>query len=189
MANSNDYCWATRNNFRRNYFFVNEPERNNISAGNKINLRSSWNEYKKHKLIFIHSIGYGFFAVSSTSINVWLPTYFQRVFALSVKDSAILVGSMVLFVGVPAIILSGMASDFARRKFRGGRMYLSSYLAALSIIFWLIMLMSSNYYVQLIALPILVLTGFSWYGAAISDIVEIVPISIVAFASGVYIFL
>ncbi len=169
-------------------FFASEPERNNISAGNKINLRSSWNEYKKHKLIFIHSIGYGFFAVSSTSINVWLPTYFQRVFALSVKDSAILVGSMVLFVGVPAIILSGMASDFARRKFRGGRMYLSSYLAALSIIFWLIMLMSSNYYVQLIALPILVLTGFSWYGAAISDIVEIVPISIVAFASGVYIF-
>lgn len=167
------------------YFFVDDS----VSAKN-ISKTQNFNfiEFFKNKRFIFYLVGYAFFAVNSNSMLIWLPTYFQRYLNYSVRDSGILIGTILIFAGVPGTIVGGYLADLFNKKKSFGRMYYSSVISFVSIFFWIIFIFSNLEILKILSVLFLIFISFGWFGAAVSDLSNIFPVNKIGIASGIYLF-
>ena len=83
------------------------------------------------------------------------------------------IGILTLAAGIPATLLGGVIADKFRQKAAGGRMMFGAILAFISLILWLLILFSDNFYLIIPAGFILIFAALAWFGGATADVTEI----------------
>lgn len=168
--------------------FLKEPQRGIRDAAIEHQKRDWKLLFKSVPLRYI-LFGYAFMAVSANSVSIWIPTFLVRTQHIALSKIGMLIGIGTLLGGLPGTILGGWFADKFKVKRIGGRLRFTSLLALISIPFWLILLYTSIFYLQIICITILLALTLSWLGPAAADVNDIAGPYLRGLAVGLYFFI
>lgn len=165
-------------------FFLREQPRGR-TEGN-VQATGDWKSIFRSVPLRYLFLGYALFGLASNNLGIWGPAFFVRVHNVSVLTVGIAACLISLVIGMPAMILSGYYSDRLTRFFRGGRMALSAFAAALSIPLWIAILFLDNLMAIVIVNVILYGLALMWVGPATADVAELSGPHLRGLAIGVF---
>lgn len=154
-------------------FLLREPARRVQIAAEGNYTGTDWRKLLSNKTFLLVCLGYALYGLSTNSISIWGALYLNRIFNLETPTIGYWLGIMTLCAGVPATLFAGAIADWFKQRIEGGRMIFGAILAFGSMILWLLILFSSNFYLLIPAGLILLFLSLSWVGAAAADITEI----------------
>jgi MFS family permease len=67
-------------------------------------------------------VGVGVLLFTVTGISVWLPSFYERQLGVAGGSAQLLVGSLLIFGGIPGVLYGGRVADRYVTRIRGGRM-------------------------------------------------------------------
>lgn len=133
-------------------------------------------------------VGYAFFALSSNSLSMWIPTWLSGRFAAPLADVGLYVGMAAVVGGLVGTTLGGVAADAVHRARKGGRLLFTAACAGSSVALWLALLYAPSLTFALGPVTLLMATGLVWLGPAAADVQDLVPAQTRGLAIGVYFF-
>lgn len=169
-------------------FLLKEPSRGQTEKNVTLYQPGDWKKLFRSKALRFHHIGYALFALAANSLTIWGPSFFSRVHGLSIATIGLLAGILSILGGMPGTILGGYASDWFRKKGRGGRMLFTSYGAIACIPLWLMLLYSNNVILLVTANLFLLAAALIWLGPAAADVHDIAGPQLRGLGIGVYFF-
>lgn len=172
--------------------FIKEPERgvqelktqetstNTDDAG--------WRRLLSNKTLYLHHIGYAFFAVATNSLSIWVPTFLNRAYGMSLTSIGMMSGTSMLLAGGLATAFGGVIADRFRARFPGGRMIFTALAALFCAVLWSIFLWSGTLSVMIVCYFFLAGMGLVWLGPGAADVHDIVGPRLRGLGVGVYFF-
>jgi MFS family permease len=154
-------------------FALREPKRRTNSVEGTGYSSEDWKKLVLNKSFVMLCLGYSFFGLAGNNIIFWGTTYFQRVYEIPLQKTGFWLGILMLTAGIPATLFGGMMADWRRKKSPGGRMYFGAAFSTISLLFWVLILFSDDFYLIIPAGFILLFSAIVWFGAAVADATEI----------------
>lgn len=162
---------------------LNEEKNRDESIGSfRIILLSIANLFKIKTLWYVY-LAYASNIAVNTSMMIWSPTYFVRVFQFDEKTSGILAGgiAMLALVGAP---LGGFIADKWHRTNKSARLYVSALSSLLGSIFLLLSLQSTSTIAALIFFALFGISTVIYLAPATAVIQDVVQPGMRAIAYG-----
>lgn len=150
--------------------------------------KSDWRTLFRSTPLRYHHLGYALFALAANSLTIWGPAFFTRIHGLNIATIGLMAGILSLLGGMPGTILGGYASDWFRKRGRGGRLRFTAYGALCCIPLWLILLFSHNFVLLLFSNVLLLAAALIWLGPAAADVHDIAGPQLRGLAIGIYFF-
>ena len=149
---------------------------------------SDWKTLLTNRVLIFHYLGYALFGLATNNLSIWGVTFYSRLHKFDIATIGFWAGILTIAAGIPATIFGGYVADIFRRKNKGGRMLYSSFLAFVSIPFWLLILQTSNVYLILLANFVLLAAALGWVGAAAADVTEIAGVNLRGLGIAIFFF-
>ena len=146
-------------------------------------LKSTGNLFKIRTLWFVY-LAYALNIAVNTSIMIWSPSYFVRVFGFDEKTAGTMAGgiAMLVLIGAP---LGGFVADRWHKSNKSARLYVSAASSLLGAVFLLLSLQSSNITMALIYFALFGVSTVVYLAPATAVIQDVVQPGIRAVAYGV----
>lgn len=126
-------------------------------------------------------MGYGMF--------FWLPSFFVRSFGLTLLDASLFFGAILLLGGLAGIWAGGWLGDRFGRTNRAQFAFIPAVAFVATIPFYVLGILSTSLLLSFFVLLLPVALGLVWLGPVISTIQHLVPPSMRATASAVFLFI
>ncbi|MBD1207177.1 MAG: MFS transporter [Ignavibacteria bacterium] len=172
--------------------FIKEPERGakelNATAQQEAPSESAWRRLLTNKTLYLHHLGYAFFAIATNSLSIWVPTFLNRAYGMSLTSIGMMSGTSMLLAGGLATAFGGVIADRFRARTPGGRMIFTALAAAFCAVLWLAFLWSGALYVMIVCYFFLAGMGLVWLGPGAADVHDIVGPRLRGLGVGVYFF-
>ncbi len=126
-------------------------------------------------------IGYGLF--------FWLPSFFVRSFGLELLDASMFYGAIILIGGIAGTWVGGYMADRLGSDKRGNYAIIPAVAFLATIPFYMIAILSPNLTMTFFALLIPTGLGLAWLGPVLSAIQHVVPPTMRATASAIFLFI
>ena len=126
-------------------------------------------------------IGYGLF--------FWLPSFFVRSFGLELLDASVIYGAIILIGGIAGTWVGGYMADRFGSDKRGNYAIIPAVAFLATIPFYMIAILSPNLTTTFLALLIPTGLGLAWLGPVLSAIQHVVPPTMRATASAIFLFI
>lgn len=169
-------------------YLLREPERKSQIATEGNYSSSDWKKLLSNKTFLAVCIGYALYGLATNSLSIWGATYLSRIYNFPLPQIGYWIGILTLAAGIPATLFGGVIADWFRLKFNGGRMIYGAILAFLSLVLWLLILFSDNFYLIIPLGFILIFTALAWLGAAAADVTEIAGANLRGLAVAIFFF-
>lgn len=171
-------------------FLLREPVRTvTTSASNNVSYSSSdWTKLLTNKTFVLLCLGYALLGLATNNISIWSTIYLNRLYNLPVSQIGYWLGILTLVAGVPATLLGGAIADWFNRRQRGGRMIYGAGLSFVSSGFWLLILLTDNFWTIIPAAFVLLFTALAWLGAAAADVTEIAGVNLRGLSVAIFFF-
>ncbi len=171
-------------------WMIREPARTGASAGASLPMREVV-AYVNHnrRTMLCHNVGFGLMSMASYGAANWIPSFFVRVHGWSVPKVGLVFGLITVVFGSAGIVFAGWLADRRRRQGMTDasvRVGLWAAIAAIPIGF-IYVLVPSGALAALALVPVAFL-GAMPFGIAPAAIQEIMPNSMRAQASAIYLF-
>jgi len=125
--------------------------------------------------------GYGFF--------FWLPSFFVRSFGLSLLEASLYYGAILLVGGLAGIWLGGVLADRFGKSRRAAYLLVPAVAFLLTIPFYALAILSTDLTLAFFFFLVPTALGLAWLGPIISAIQHVVPPTMRATASAVFLFI
>jgi MFS family permease len=174
--------------------FIKEPERGvqelkmQETSADADDSSNGWRRLISNKTLYLHHIGYAFFAVATNSLSIWVPTFLNRAYGMSLTSIGMMSGTSMLLAGGLATALGGVIADRFRARFPGGRMIFTALAALFCAVLWSIFLWSGTLSVMIVCYFFLAGMGLVWLGPGAADVHDIVGPRLRGLGVGVYFF-
>ncbi len=178
--------------FSTAFFFVREPERQGVVAGqNSMPLREVVSYLWAHRgTILNHNIGFAMLALCSYGTTAWIPTYFVRSHGWDAAQVGIVFGLIVMVFASAGIIIGGRLADhWIRRGRTDAALRVGVIAAGVSAVGGALYLLAPNGTLAAIALVPPVFALAMPFGAAPAALQEIVPNRMRGQTIAVYLFM
>jgi len=149
---------------------------------------AGWRRLLSNKTLYLHHIGYAFFAVATNSLSIWVPTFLNRAYGMSLTSIGMMSGTSMLLAGGLATAFGGVIADRFRARFPGGRMIFTALAALFCAVLWSIFLWSGTLSVMIVCYFFLAGMGLVWLGPGAADVHDIVGPRLRGLGVGVYFF-
>lgn len=169
-------------------YLLREPERKAQIATEGNYSSSDWKKLLSNKTFLAVCMGYALYGLATNSLSIWGATYLSRIYNFPLPQIGYWIGILTLAAGIPATLFGGVIADWFRLKFDGGRMIYGAILAFLSLVLWLLILFSDNFYLIIPLGFILIFTALAWLGAAAADVTEIAGANLRGLAVAIFFF-
>jgi MFS family permease len=126
-------------------------------------------------------IGYGLF--------FWLPSFFVRSFGLELLDASVFYGAIILIGGIAGTWAGGYMADRFGSDKRGNYAIIPAVAFLATIPFYIIAILSPNLTTTFFALLVPTGLGLAWLGPVLSAIQHVVPPTMRATASAIFLFI
>jgi MFS family permease len=174
--------------------FIKEPERGvqelktQETSADTDDSSTGWRRLVSNKTLYLHHIGYAFFAVATNSLSIWVPTFLNRAYGMSLTSIGMMSGTSMLLAGGLATAFGGVIADRFRARFPGGRMIFTALAALFCAVLWSIFLWSGTLSVMIVCYFFLAGIGLVWLGPGAADVHDIVGPRLRGLGVGVYFF-
>ncbi|MEZ5428319.1 MAG: MFS transporter [Pyrinomonadaceae bacterium] len=170
-------------------FFLREPERETVPLEDETNYSSAdWRKLLTNSHFVLICLGYSLLGLATNSLSIWGATFYSRVVGFDLPTIGFWGGLLTLAAGIPATLFGGVLADKFRQKSRGGRMYYGAFLSAVSVPFWILLILTTSIPLILIANAFLLFAALAWLGAVAADATEIAGVNLRGLAVAIYIF-
>lgn len=169
-------------------FLLREPERKTQIATEENYSSSDWKKLVSNKAFVMLCLGYAFLGLATNNISIWGATYLNRLYQIPIPTIGYALGILTLAAGVPATLFGGVLADRFRKRSKGGRMFYGACLSAVSLVLWLLILFTDNFWLIIPAGFILLFAALAWLGAAAADATEIAGANLRGLAVAIYFF-
>lgn len=149
---------------------------------------AGWRRLVSNKTLYLHHIGYAFFAVATNSLSIWVPTFLNRAYGMSLTSIGMMSGTSMLLAGGLATAFGGVIADRFRARLPGGRMIFTALAALFCAVLWSIFLWSGTLTVMIVCYFFLAGMGLVWLGPGAADVHDIVGPRLRGLGVGVYFF-
>jgi MFS family permease len=126
-------------------------------------------------------MGYGLF--------FWLPSFFVRSFGLSLLEASLFYGGILLIGGIAGVWLGGALADRFGVDQRGMYVKIPAFAFLTTVPFYILAILSPNLTTTFFALLIPTGLGLAWLGPVLSAIQHVVPPTMRATASAIFLFI
>jgi MFS family permease len=172
--------------------FIKEPERGVQELKTQETSADTddggWRRLVSNKTLYLHHIGYAFFAVATNSLSIWVPTFLNRAYGMSLTSIGMMSGTSMLLAGGLATAFGGVIADRFRARFPGGRMIFTAIAALFCAVLWSTFLWSGTLSVMIVCYFFLAGMGLVWLGPGAADVHDIVGPRLRGLGVGVYFF-
>jgi MFS family permease len=172
--------------------FIKEPERGVQELKTQETSADTddggWRRLVSNKTLYLHHIGYAFFAVATNSLSIWVPTFLNRAYGMSLTSIGMMSGTSMLLAGGLATAFGGVIADRFRARISGGRMIFTALAALFCAVLWSIFLWSGTLSVMIVCYFFLAGMGLVWLGPGAADVHDIVGPRLRGLGVGVYFF-
>lgn len=172
--------------------FIKEPERGvqelQTQETSTDTDDAGWRRLVSNKTLYLHHIGYAFFAVATNSLSIWVPTFLNRAYGMSLTSIGMMSGTSMLLAGGLATAFGGVIADRFRARLPGGRMIFTALAALFCAVLWSIFLWSGTLTVMIVCYFFLAGMGLVWLGPGAADVHDIVGPRLRGLGVGVYFF-
>lgn len=146
--------------------------------------------HKNRSTFLLHNIGFGFLALSTYAASGWVPEYFRRHFHWTIQHTGFVYGSIVAVFGCLGIAGAGRLADHIRaRGCHNANVLVGAWVAALTIpVIFLFALAHTAAWACVCLIPAALL-GAAPFGIAPAAIQQMMPPTMRAQASAIYLFL
>ena len=126
-------------------------------------------------------MGYGLF--------FWLPSFFVRSFGLELFEASVFYGAILLIGGIAGVWLGGALADRFGADQRGMYVKIPAFAFLTTVPFYILAILSPNLTTTFFALLIPTGLGLAWLGPVLSAIQHVVPPTMRATASAIFLFI
>ena len=170
-------------------FLLREPPRAAApSMGEESYSAADWSRLLRNKAFIFLCIGYAFLGLATNNLSIWGATFYSRLHGFDLPTIGFWGGILTLAAGIPATLLGGAFADRFRRRSAGGRMYYGALLCAVSVPFWVLLIVTESVPFILFANGVLLFAALAWLGAAAADATEIAGVNLRGLAVAIYFF-
>jgi MFS family permease len=169
-------------------YLLREPERRRQTAEEGNYSGADWKKLLTNKAFLLVCLGYALFGLATNNISTWGALYINRVYQLEIPKIGYWLGILTLAAGVPATLFGGVIADWFKQKTAGGRMLFGALLAFGSMLLWLLILFSDNFFLIIPAGYVLLFAALGWLGAAAADVTEIAGANLRGLAVAIFFF-
>ncbi len=128
-------------------FFLREPKRTVQIASEENYSSADWKKLLSNKSFVLLCIGYAFLGLATNNISAWGATYLNRLYEIPIPTIGYWLGILTLAAGVPATLFGGVFADKFKQRSKGGRMYYGALLSFVSLVLWLVILFTDNFFI------------------------------------------
>lgn len=169
-------------------YILKEPERT-VATPTDVNYSSTdWKRLLTNRSFILLCIGYALLGLATNNLSIWGATFYSRLHKFDLPTIGFYGGVLTLVAGIPATLFGGVIADKFRKRSRGGRMLYGSLLSLISVPFWLLLILTDNAYLILLANFVLLAAALGWLGAAAADVTEIAGINLRGLGIAIYFF-
>lgn len=169
-------------------FLLKEPARTAASAADSGYSATDWKRLLANKTFILLCIGYALLGLATNNLSIWGATFYSRLHKFDLPTIGFWGGILTLVAGIPATLFGGWIADKFRKRWPGGRMIYGSILAFVSVPFWILLILTDNAYLILLANFFLLAAALGWLGAAAADATEIAGVNLRGLAIAIYFF-
>jgi MFS family permease len=126
-------------------------------------------------------MGYGLF--------FWLPSFFVRSFGLELLEASVFYGSILLVGGIAGTWLGGALADKLGAERRGMYVTIPAIAFLATVPFYIVAILSPNLTMVFFAMLVPTGLGLAWLGPVLSAIQHVVPPTMRATASAIFLFI
>ncbi|MBP6004728.1 MAG: MFS transporter [Pyrinomonadaceae bacterium] len=168
-------------------FLLREPARTADVAGDKNYSSTDWRKLLSNRAFIFLCLGYALLGLATNNLSIWGATFYSRLHKFDLATIGFWGGTLTLLAGIPATLFGGAAADWF--KLRGyGRMFYGAMLSLISVPFWLLLIVTDNVYLILLANGVLLAAALGWLGAAAADVTEITGVNLRGLGIAIYFF-
>lgn len=143
-----------------------------------------------HKPSFwIISLGASSSSMMGYGLFFWLPSFFVRSFGLSLLEASVFYGGILLIGGIAGVWLGGALADRFGADQRGMYVKIPAIAFLTTVPFYVLAILSPNLTTTFFALLIPTGLGLAWLGPVLSAIQHVVPPTMRATASAIFLFI
>jgi MFS family permease len=169
-------------------FLLKEPARTSASAADSGYSATDWKRLLANKTFILLCVGYALLGLATNNLSIWGATFYSRLHKFDLPTIGFWGGILTLVAGIPATLFGGWIADKFRKRWPGGRMVYGAILGFVSVPFWLLLIITDNVYLILLANFFLLAAALGWLGAAAADATEIAGVNLRGLAIAVYFF-
>lgn len=172
---------------------VAEPVRggydNHKSDGTVPTLRTIVQKLMHKPSFWIISLGASASSMMGYGLFFWLPSFFVRSFGLTLLEASVFYGSILLIGGIAGTWLGGALADRLGANRRGMYVTIPAIAFLATVPFYILAILSPNLTTTFFALLIPTGLGLAWLGPVLSAIQHVVPPTMRATASAIFLFI
>ena len=143
-----------------------------------------------HKPSFwIISLGASASSMMGYGLFFWLPSFFVRSFGLNLLEASMFYGAILLIGGIAGVWLGGALADRFGADQRGMYVKIPAFAFLTTVPFYILAILSPNLTTTFFALLIPTGLGLAWLGPVLSAIQHVVPPTMRATASAIFLFI
>ena len=169
-------------------FLLREPARTAASSADSGYSATDWKRLLANKTFILLCIGYALLGLATNNLSIWGATFYSRLHKFDLPTIGLWGGILTLVAGIPATLFGGWIADKFRKRWPGGRMIFGAVLAFVSVPFWILLILTDNVYLILLANFFLLAAALGWLGAAAADATEIAGVNLRGLAIAIYFF-
>jgi MFS family permease len=168
-------------------YLLREPARTLDVAGDKNYSRTDWKKLLSNKAFIFLCLGYALLGLATNNLSIWGATFYSRLHKFDLATIGFWGGILTLSAGIPATLFGGAVADWFKAIGRG-RMFYGAMLSLISVPFWLLLIVTDNVYLILLANGVLLAAALGWLGAAAADVTEITGVNLRGLGIAMYFF-
>jgi len=172
---------------------VAEPERGQYdrhkSDGTAPTLRVIVQKLTHKPSFWIISLGASASSMMGYGLFFWLPSFFVRSFGLDLLEASMFYGAILLIGGIAGVWLGGALADRFGADQRGMYVKIPAFAFLTTVPFYILAILSPNLTTTFFALLIPTGLGLAWLGPVLSAIQHVVPPTMRATASAIFLFI
>lgn len=168
-------------------YFLREPERTADVVSEKNYSRTDWRKLLSNRAFIFLCLGYALLGLATNNLSIWGATFYSRLHHIDTPTIGFWGGTLTLAAGIPATLFGGTVAEWFKQKGLG-RMFYGAMLSIISIPFWFLMIFTSEGYLILVAIFVLLAAALGWLGAAAADVTELTGVNLRGLGIAIYFF-
>jgi len=169
-------------------FLLKEPARTTAGVADSSYSATDWKRLLSNRTFILLCLGYALLGLATNNLSIWGATFYSRLHKFDLPAIGFWGGTLTLVAGIPATLFGGWLADKFRKRWPGGRMIYGALLSFISVPFWLLLIVTGNVYLILLANFFLLAAALGWLGAAAADATEISGVNLRGLAIAIYFF-
>ena len=171
---------------------VAEPERGRLDAARKtlpLPLAEILRTLARKPSFWLMSLGAACSSMMGYGLFFWLPSFFVRSFGLTLLDASLFFGAILLVGGLAGTWLGGSLADKFGSVRRGAYVVIPAIAFLATVPFYVVAILSTNLILTFVLMLIPTALGLAWLGPVLSAIQHVVPPTMRATASAIFLFI